>query len=183
MEKSTKTPVNLVLCWHMHQPWYRESEHGDYRLPWVYLHALKDYVDMAAHLEAHPKMRCVVNFTPVLLEQIDDYASQFKQHLDKGSRFCEPLLNLLSGVDDIPPDNESRAEIVRACRDYGVEVLTLYAFSIDGLRNGTTRPGAARYNRSVPSVGVLETRARAMPASLSSSSARSGGSDSHTSAL
>ncbi|MBT8430785.1 MAG: glycoside hydrolase, partial [Gammaproteobacteria bacterium] len=116
MEKTAKPPVNLVLCWHMHQPWYRESEHGDYRLPWVYLHALKDYVDMAAHLEAHPKMRCVVNFTPVLLEQIDDYANQFKQHLDKGSRFCEPLLNLLAGVDDIPADNESRAEIVRACR-------------------------------------------------------------------
>jgi len=116
MEKTAKPPVNLVLCWHMHQPWYRESEHGDYRLPWVYLHALKDYADMAAHLEAHPKMRCVVNFTPVLLEQIDDYANQFKQHLDKGSRFCEPLLNLLAGVDDIPADNESRAEIVRACR-------------------------------------------------------------------
>ena len=43
-------PVNLTLCWHMHQPWYRESQEGDYRLPWVYLHALKDYVDMAAHL-------------------------------------------------------------------------------------------------------------------------------------
>jgi len=116
MEKLAKPPVNLVLCWHMHQPWYRESENGDYRLPWVYLHALKDYADMAAHLEAHPKMRCVVNFTPVLLEQIDDYATQFNQHLDKGSRFCEPLLNLLAGVDDIPPDKESRVEIVHACR-------------------------------------------------------------------
>ena len=116
MSKSAKTPLNLVLCWHMHQPWYRESEDGDYRLPWVYLHALKDYVDMAAHLEAHPRMRCVVNFTPVLLEQLDDYATQFKQHLDTGSRFCEPLLNLLAGVEAIPADSESRAEIVRACR-------------------------------------------------------------------
>ena len=35
-------PISLVLCWHMHQPWYREREDGDYRLPWVYLHALKD---------------------------------------------------------------------------------------------------------------------------------------------
>jgi alpha-amylase/alpha-mannosidase (GH57 family) len=100
----------------MHQPWYRESENGDYRLPWVYLHALKDYVDMAAHLEAHPRMRCVVNFTPVLLEQLDDYAQQFQQHLDTGSRFCEPLLNLLAGVEPIPPDIDSRIEIVRACR-------------------------------------------------------------------
>lgn len=108
--------INLVLCWHMHQPWYRESQDGDYRLPWVYLHALKDYVDMAAHLEAHPKMRCVVNFTPVLLEQLDDYATQFKRHLDSGSRFTDPLLNLLAGVDPIPDEAEARAEIVRACR-------------------------------------------------------------------
>jgi len=116
MGKCDNGRLNLVLCWHMHQPWYRESQEGDYRLPWVYLHALKDYVDMAAHLEAHPRMRCVINFTPVLLEQLDDYATQFRRHLEQGSRFAEPLLNLLSGVDPIPSDLEGRAEIVRACR-------------------------------------------------------------------
>jgi len=115
MSKPENPTINLVLCWHMHQPWYRESESGDYRLPWVYLHALKDYADMAAHLEAHPRMSCVVNFTPVLLEQLDDYAKQFREHLESGSRFCEPLLNLLSGVEPIPEELDSRAEIVRAC--------------------------------------------------------------------
>lgn len=116
MSQASHPRINLVLCWHMHQPWYRESQDGDYRLPWVYLHALKDYVDMAAHLEAHPNMRCVVNFTPVLLEQVDDYAIQFRHHLEHGSRFGDPLLNLLSGVDPIPTDAEARVEIVRACR-------------------------------------------------------------------
>lgn len=115
--KERATPrLNLVLCWHMHQPWYRESQEGEFCLPWVYLHALKDYVDMAAHLEAHPKMRCVVNFTPVLLEQLDDYAAQFKRHLDTGTRFSDPLLNLLAGIDPIPAEAERRADIVRACR-------------------------------------------------------------------
>ncbi len=109
-------PLNLVLCWHMHQPWYRESQEGDYHLPWVYLHALKDYSDMAAHLEAHPQMRCVVNFTPVLLEQLDDYGVQFRRHLADGHRFSEPLLNLLAGVEPIPDDIEQRADIVRACK-------------------------------------------------------------------
>ena len=116
MAKPAPKHINLVLCWHMHQPWYRETEDGDYRLPWVYLHALKDYVDMAAHLEAHPKMRCVVNLTPILLEQLDDYARQFEHHLEDGSRFAEPLLNLLAGVDPIPADPEARAQIVHACR-------------------------------------------------------------------
>ncbi len=116
MSATGSSRINLVLCWHMHQPWYRESQQGDYRLPWVYLHVLKDYVDMVAHLEAHPKMRCVVNFTPVLLEQIDDYRAQFNAHLSNGDRFAEPLLNLLAGIDPIPRDPAGRAEIVRACR-------------------------------------------------------------------
>ena len=66
--------LNLILCWHFHQPDYR-TEQG-YFLPWTYLHGLKDYADMAAHLEAHPHMRAVVNFVPTLLEQLDDYAAQ-----------------------------------------------------------------------------------------------------------
>jgi alpha-amylase/alpha-mannosidase (GH57 family) len=109
-------PINLVVCWHMHQPWYRESQDGESRLPWVYLHALKDYVDMVAHLEAHPQMRCVVNFTPVLLEQLDAYAVEFRQYLNQGGRFADPLLNLLAGVEPIPAGAAGRAEIVRDCR-------------------------------------------------------------------
>ena len=65
-------PLNVVLCWHMHQPEYRDLRSGQYQFPWTYLHAVKDYVDMAAHLEAHPGARAVVNFAPVLLEQIAD---------------------------------------------------------------------------------------------------------------
>lgn len=68
--------LNLILCWHFHQPDYR-TEQG-YFLPWTYLHALKDYADMAAHLEAQPAMRAVVNFVPTLLEQLDDYAAQLR---------------------------------------------------------------------------------------------------------
>ncbi|MEN9424875.1 MAG: hypothetical protein RL122_2258, partial [Pseudomonadota bacterium] len=29
--------LNVVLCWHMHQPWYRNGLDGEYCLPWVYL--------------------------------------------------------------------------------------------------------------------------------------------------
>ena len=64
-------PLNIVLCWHMHQPDYRGPDGSDYELPWVYLHGLKDYSDMASHLEKHGDARAVVNFAPVLLEQID----------------------------------------------------------------------------------------------------------------
>jgi alpha-amylase/alpha-mannosidase (GH57 family) len=67
--------VRLAFLWHMHQPPYREAETGAYLLPWVRLHATRAYHDMAWILERHPGVRCTVNFTPVLLEQLEDYVA------------------------------------------------------------------------------------------------------------
>jgi alpha-amylase/alpha-mannosidase (GH57 family) len=57
----------------MHQPLYREPETGEYLMPWVRLHATRAYNDMAWVLERHERVKCTVNFTPVLLEQLEDY--------------------------------------------------------------------------------------------------------------
>ena len=57
--------ADLAFLWHMHQPDYRHPETGKFVLPWVLLHAIKDYSDMASHLERHPGVRCTVNFVPV----------------------------------------------------------------------------------------------------------------------
>ena len=84
-------PLNLVFLWHMHQPDYRDSASGDFLLPWVYLHAIKDYTDMAYHLEQHPRMKAVINFVPVLLDQIEDYEQQFSS-----GQIRDPLLRLLA---------------------------------------------------------------------------------------
>jgi alpha-amylase/alpha-mannosidase (GH57 family) len=69
--------LDLVLLWHMHQPDYRDPASGEFLFPWVYLHAIKDYADMAAHLERHPQVRATINLVPVLLDQLEDYADQF----------------------------------------------------------------------------------------------------------
>ncbi len=108
--------LNVVLCWHMHQPWYRNGLDGEYRLPWVYLHGIKDYSDMAAHLEKHSRMRSVVNFAPVLLEQIDDYAQQLSAFLKAGTPIQDKLLNLLAGVEAVPADTAARAELIAECQ-------------------------------------------------------------------
>ena len=47
---SDKQKLKVVLCWHMHQPYYRDAVEGEYKLPWTYLHAIKDYEDMVALL-------------------------------------------------------------------------------------------------------------------------------------
>ncbi|MES1982454.1 MAG: glycoside hydrolase family 57 protein [Pseudomonadota bacterium] len=84
-------PLNLVFLWHMHQPDYRDYSSGDFVLPWVYLHAIKDYTDMAYHFEEHPQIRGVVNFVPILLDQIEDYNQQFAT-----GQLRDPLLRLLA---------------------------------------------------------------------------------------
>ena len=88
---SAKKPLNVVLCWHMHQPEYRDLVSGEYQLPWTYLHAMKDYADMAAHLEDVPEARAVVNFAPVLLDQINDYANQLHGYLKDAAALRDPL--------------------------------------------------------------------------------------------
>jgi len=112
----TAKSLNVVLAWHMHQPYYREGLDGAYHLPWVYLHGIKDYSDMAAHLERHPGMRLVVNFAPVLLEQLDDYAVQLAALLRDGTPTQDAMLNLLAGAMPIPADADARLRIIRDCQ-------------------------------------------------------------------
>ncbi len=80
----------------MHQPAYRDAHTGQYQLPWTYLHGIKDYVDMAAHLEAVPNARAVVNFAPTLLEQLDDYVKQIQAFLRDATPITDPLLAALN---------------------------------------------------------------------------------------
>ena len=101
--------LNLVLCWHFHQPDYRDAD-GRYQLPWTYLHALKDYADMAAHLEAAPKLRCVVNFVPTLVEQLDCYAAQFA-----GGELRDPLLACLIDPDLAALGPAAKRQLVEQC--------------------------------------------------------------------
>ena len=112
MSADDRLPV--VLCWHMHQPEYREPLGGIYHLPWTYLHAIKDYVDMAAHLEQVPGARAVVNFTPTLLEQIADYARQVRGFLEAGQPISDRLLYALASPV-LPTGPAERLELVRAC--------------------------------------------------------------------
>jgi alpha-amylase/alpha-mannosidase (GH57 family) len=90
-----KPPLKVVLCWHMHQPVYWDLRTGEYQLPWVYLHGIKDYVDMAAYLEAVPAARAVINFVPTLLEQIDDYVQQIQDYFEHATALRDPLLAAL----------------------------------------------------------------------------------------
>ncbi|NOX08736.1 MAG: glycoside hydrolase [Gammaproteobacteria bacterium] len=107
-------PLNLVIYWHMHQPEYRNLDTGEYHLPWTYLHTIKDYVDMAAHLEDCEQARAVVNFAPVLLEQIDDYSQQLSNYLHYGRDLRDPLMAALAN-SEMPQGSNARIHIIRSC--------------------------------------------------------------------
>jgi alpha-amylase/alpha-mannosidase (GH57 family) len=111
---SADSPLNIVICWHMHQPQYCDLVSGAYQLPWTYLHATKDYIDMAAHLEAVPESRAVVNFAPVLLEQLSDYAGQVNGFLSEHKGIRDPLLAALACAV-LPGNKGQRIELVSAC--------------------------------------------------------------------
>ena len=106
--------MNVVLCWHMHQPDYRDLRTGKIHLPWVYLHATKDYVDMAAHLEAEPAARAVVNFAPILLEQIEDYVAQIQGYLQGHGVIKDPLLAELA-EPALPGNTQERLRLMQDC--------------------------------------------------------------------
>ncbi len=67
--------IRLVLLWHMHQPFYKDMVTGEYRLPWVRLHALKDYYGMVKLLDEFPDVHQNFNLVPSLVAQIQDYVS------------------------------------------------------------------------------------------------------------
>jgi alpha-amylase/alpha-mannosidase (GH57 family) len=57
----------------MHQPYYKDPETGSYILPWVRLHAIKDYAALPVIFRGHPGVRHTVNLVPSLLVQVQDY--------------------------------------------------------------------------------------------------------------
>src|SRR5215472_12448323 len=67
--------LRVILLWHQHQPFYKDLVTGEYRLPWVRLHALKDYYGMVKLLDEFPNVHQNFNLVPSLMVQIEDYVS------------------------------------------------------------------------------------------------------------
>src|SRR5664280_473850 len=75
MRHNSSPKIRLLLLCHMHQPFYKDMVTGEYRLPWVRLHALKDYYGMVKLLDEFPQVHQNFNLVPSLVAQIQDYVS------------------------------------------------------------------------------------------------------------
>src|SRR5690349_12340781 len=66
--------TQVAILWHMHQPYYEDLVTREHILPWVRLHALKDYYGMVAMLKEFPAVRVTFNLVPSLLVQLEAFA-------------------------------------------------------------------------------------------------------------
>jgi alpha-amylase/alpha-mannosidase (GH57 family) len=64
----------LAIIWHMHQPYYKHPQTSEFVLPWVRLHASKDYLHMARLLQEFPGVKVHFTMVPSLRDQLEDYA-------------------------------------------------------------------------------------------------------------
>lgn len=91
--------LSIAFYWHMHQPVYQLTSNGDYIMPWVRLHAVKDYLDMALWAKKFEKLKLNFNFVPVLLDSIIEYAENDAH--DIHSRLTITPKNKLNNEDKI----------------------------------------------------------------------------------
>jgi alpha-amylase/alpha-mannosidase (GH57 family) len=59
----------------MHQPYYKDDYSKSTLMPWVFLHATKDYYDIPWYLEEFPEIKATFNLVPSLISQIEEYIS------------------------------------------------------------------------------------------------------------
>lgn len=97
--------TRVVILWHQHQPFYKDLVSGEYRLPWVRLHALKDYYGMVKLLDEFPDVHQTFNLVPSLITQIQDYVAGTAQ---------DPFLRVAA---------KSTADLTSAERRFGLRYL------------------------------------------------------------
>jgi alpha-amylase/alpha-mannosidase (GH57 family) len=68
-------PLRVFFLWHFHQPWYVPFDGAPAPLPWVRLHALKDYASLPALFAANPRVPHAANLVPGLLDQVEMLAN------------------------------------------------------------------------------------------------------------
>jgi len=65
--------LSVAFVWNQHQPFYLDMEREEFIMPWVRLHAAKDYEHMISILGKYPKVKATFSLSPSLLEQIQVY--------------------------------------------------------------------------------------------------------------
>lgn len=71
--KETSKPLNVIVVFHNHQPFYKDPTSLTYILPWVRLHAAKDYYRMPYIVSQYPEVKISFDLSGSLIDQLFDY--------------------------------------------------------------------------------------------------------------
>jgi len=66
-------PLNVIIVWHQHQPYYYDPVQDVYTRPWVRLHAANNYWKMAHYLSEYPEVHATIDLSGSLIAQLADY--------------------------------------------------------------------------------------------------------------
>ncbi len=99
----------------MHQPDYRDDS-GFLKMPWVFLHSIKDYYDMPWLLSLYPSLKATFNLTPTLMEQIKIY----EKYGYKKDNF------LISWIKETKELNEKeRISLIKICKSTQFDTMVV----------------------------------------------------------
>ena len=129
--------THVALLWHMHQPYYEDLATREHILPWVRLHALKDYYGMVAILREFPAVRMTFNLVPSLLVQLEAFAADRAR-----DRFLELSLK---PADALTPEEVDfvLANFFHAQRQHMIDLYPRYG-ELLARRGGTAATAADR---------------------------------------
>jgi alpha-amylase/alpha-mannosidase (GH57 family) len=129
--------TQVALLWHMHQPYYEDLVTREHILPWVRLHALKDYYGMVALLREFPGVKMTFNLVPSLLVQLEAFAANVAR-----DPFLDLSLKPAADLDDRDIDFILE-NFFHAQRQHMIDVYPRYA-ELLALRGGTLPTAADR---------------------------------------
>jgi alpha-amylase/alpha-mannosidase (GH57 family) len=127
--------TRVAILWHMHQPFYEDLATREHILPWVRLHALKDYYGMVALLREFPDVRMTFNLVPSLLVQLEAFAEDRAR-----DRFLELSLKPADDLDGRDVDFILE-NFFHAQRQHLIDIYPRYAELL--ARRGGSQPSAA----------------------------------------
>lgn len=73
--------LHVAFLWHMHQPYYKDDMQDEYKMPWVFLHAIKDYYELPYYLSKFSHIKATFNLVPSLIEQLEEYEKGYVNDL------------------------------------------------------------------------------------------------------
>ncbi len=119
-----KQSLSLSFFWHMHQPDYRGAD-GVMKMPWVFLHAIKDYYEMPWLLTLHEGLKATFNITAPLIEQLNLYSDPLKN---------DYFLSLW-GSHPSELDEESKLWLIKTCKSTQYDTMVKPLARFDELYN------------------------------------------------